>query len=421
MRPVYVIGTADTKGAELRYVRDLISEQGVPTVLVDVSTAGSGIGTGADVGPDEVAAHHPDGAAAVRSQDRGDAVAAMAVALEHFLVARSDQVGGVLGLGGSGGTALITPAMRALDVGVPKTMVSTVASGDVGAYVGPADIAMTYSVTDVAGLNRISRVVLGNAAHAIAGMVAHPIELPEADRPAVGLTMFGVTTPLVTMLGDRLAGDWEPLIFHATGTGGQSMEKLADSGLLAAVLDTTTTEIADHIVGGVFSAGAGRLDAIARSAVPWVGSIGACDMVNFTAQDTVPERFADRLLHVHNANVTLMRTTAEECRQIGAFIADKLNACPGPVRLLLPTRGVSMLDAPGQAFHDPEADEALMSTLEERVQQTEDRTVVRVDAHINDEAFADALLAAFAEVTGPPGSVGAPDTTAGQDTRSAEQ
>ncbi len=403
MRAVYVIGTADTKGAELRYVRDLIDAQGVPTVLVDVGTrsdgSGSGGGTGADVTAAEVAACHPDGADAVRSEDRGQAVAAMTVALERFLSGRAGEVGGVLGLGGSGGTALITPAMRALDVGVPKVMVSTVASGDVSAYVGPSDLTMTYSVTDVAGLNRISRVVLGNAAHAVAGMVAHPVELPEIDLPAVGLTMFGVTTPLVTALADRLADRFEPLVFHATGTGGRSMEKLADSGLLAAVLDSTTTEIADHLVGGVFSAGPGRLDAIARSRVPWVGSIGACDMVNFGARDTVPAQFADRLFHEHNAQVTLMRTTAEECRAIGEFLAEKLNACDGPVRLLLPTRGVSMLDAPGQPFHDPEADEALMTTLEDRVRQTADRQVTRVDAHVNDEAFADALLAAFDEVT----------------------
>jgi uncharacterized protein (UPF0261 family) len=277
-------------------------------------------------------------------------------------------------------------------------MVSTVASGDVSAYVGPSDIAMLYSVTDVAGLNRISRRVLGNAAHALAGMISHSIPDESADRPLVGLTMFGVTTPLVTCLARRLAPEFEPLVFHATGTGGQSMEKLVDSGLLAAVLDMTTTEIADHVVGGVFSAGADRLGAIARSGVPYVGSVGAVDMVNFGPLDSVPSQFRDRLLHVHNSQVTLMRTTADENVAIGCFIADALNRCAGPVRFLLPERGVSLIDAPGQPFHDPDADAALFETIERRVKQTRGRVVERVDANINDESFADRTLTHFTEI-----------------------
>ncbi len=399
MNRVYVVGTADTKGEELRYVRDLIAERGCHTTLVDVGTGG-GADDGADnvdVSPDEVAAHHPDGATAVQSDDRGTAVGAMAVALEHFMATRTD-VAGMIGLGGSGGTALISPAMRSLPVGLPKVLVSTVASGDVSPYVGPADIAMMYSVTDVAGLNRISRRVLGNAANAVAGMAANPVEVPASNRPVVGMTMFGVTTPLVTMLAETLEQSCDPLIFHATGTGGQSMEKLVDSGMIDAVLDMTTTEVADHLVGGVFSAGPDRLGAIARTGVPYVGSCGALDMVNFGAVDTVPAEFKDRLLHVHNANVTLMRTTPEENRQMGRFIATKLNQCQGPVRFLLPEGGVSMIDAPGQVFHDPEADAALFETIESEVEQTENRRIVRVPRNINDAEFAAAAMTHLDEV-----------------------
>jgi uncharacterized protein (UPF0261 family) len=380
-RRVLVVGTADSKGDELRYIEGIIRDAGVDVALVDVGT------TPHDEGPD-----------AVVSDDRGEAVGAMADALERWVGEHADEIAGIIGAGGSGGTSLVTPAMRALPVGVPKVMVSTVASADVSPYVGPADIAMMYSVTDVAGLNRISRVVLGNAANAMVGMVSNPIPPGDGDLPALGLTMFGVTTPLVTLLAERLAGRYDPLVFHATGTGGRSMEKLVDSGMIRAVLDMTTTEVADLIVGGVFSAGSDRIGSIARTGVPYVGSVGAVDMVNFGGLDTVPPQFADRNLHVHNPQVTLMRTTPEENVQIATFIADKLNACDGPVRFLLPEGGVSMIDAPGQPFHDPEADEALMSTLEEKVDQTSDRVLTRVPHNINDEGFAAAVLANFDEI-----------------------
>jgi uncharacterized protein (UPF0261 family) len=283
---------------------------------------------------------------------------------------------------------------------VPKVMVSTVASSNVAPYVGPADIAMMYSVTDVAGLNRISRRVLGNAANAIAGMVNGALPPSAGDLPPIGLTMFGVTTPLVTRLAEALSASYDPLVFHATGTGGQSMEKLVDSAMLVAVLDMTTTEVADHLVGGVFSAGPDRFGAIARTGIPYVGSVGAVDMVNFGALDTVPARFEGRNLHVHNPQVTLMRTTVEENRAIGEFIAEKLNACSGPVRFLLPEGGVSMIDSPGQPFHDPDADAALFETIEKKLVPTADRTLQRVPANINDGAFADAVLAAFDDVMG---------------------
>jgi uncharacterized protein (UPF0261 family) len=402
MSAVYVVGTGDTKAGELEYVKRLIEAAGVAAKFVDVGTTEHE--STADVTPHEVAAHHPDGADAVWSDDRGAAVAAMAVALEAYILANVDDVGGIIGAGGSGGTALVTPAMRALPVGVPKLMVSTVASSNVAPYVGPSDIAMMYSVTDVAGINRISRQVLGNAAHAMAGMVANDVAAGTDDLPPVGLTMFGVTTPLVTRLAEELGGRYDPLVFHATGTGGQSMEKLVDSGMVVAVLDMTTTEVADHLVGGVFSAGLDRIGAIARTGVPYVGSVGAVDMVNFGALDTVPSEFADRNLHVHNPQVTLMRTTAEENRAIGEFIAEKLNACDGQVRFLLPEGGVSLIDAPGQPFYDPDADEACFAAIEANVVQTERRTVTRVPANINDEAFVVAVLAAFDDVMSGAGS-----------------
>jgi uncharacterized protein (UPF0261 family) len=395
----YVVGTLDTKGAELCYLRDRVADAGVETTLVDVSTSGdeSAEAWRPDVPASEVAAHHPLGSGSVFTGDRGSSVLAMSEALTQFVLSRTD-LAGIVGAGGSGGTALITPSMRALPVGVPKMMVSTVASGDVGMYVGPSDIAMMYSVTDVAGLNRISRQVLGNAGHALAGMIGSRVPDAPADRPLVGLTMFGVTTPLVTRLARTLEPRFEPLVFHATGTGGQSMEKLVDSDMLAAVLDMTTTEIADHLVGGVFSAGPDRLGAIARSGVPYVGSVGAVDMVNFGPLASVPPAFRDRLLHVHNPQVTLMRTTADENVAIGRFIADALNRCDGPVRFLLPEQGVSLIDAPGQPFHDPDADAALFDTIERSVTPTRDRVVERVDANINDEIFAERVLAHFAEI-----------------------
>jgi uncharacterized protein (UPF0261 family) len=389
-RQVYVAGTCDTKGAELAYVRQLIAEQGVPAVLVDVSTQAHGFR--ADVSAAEVASYHPDGADAVFTGDRGRSVAAMAVALERFMQAR-DDVGGLLGLGGSGGTALVAPAMRGLPIGTPKLLVSTVASGNVAPYVGPSDIAMMYSVTDLAGLNRVSRIVLANAAHAMAGMALAAAPALTMNRPAIGLTMFGVTTPCVNRLIELLQDGHDCLVFHATGTGGQSMEKLADSGLLAAVIDVTTTEVCDLLMGGIFPCTQDRFGAIARSRLPYVGSCGALDMVNFGARESVPVQYCDRNLYVHNPQITLMRTTPEENERIGRWIGERLNRCDGPVRFLLPTGGVSLLDAPGQAFYDPKADAALFSALEQTVRQTDRRRLMQVPYAVNDPAFADLMLA----------------------------
>ena len=397
MGHAYVVGTFDTKGEELRYVADLVRRAGGTVTTVDVGTQGAPV-EGADVSARDVARHHPDGADAVFTGDRGRSVSAMAVALERFLPTRTD-LDGVLGLGGSGGTALVTPAMRALPVGIPKIMVSTVASGDVAPYVGPSDVTMMPSVTDVAGLNRISRRVLGNAAHALAGAVA---STPPAatDLPALGLTMFGVTTPCVTAVTDALADRWDCLVFHATGTGGRAMEKLVDDRLISAVVDVSTTEIADLVVGGVMAATEDRLGAVVRTGVPWVGSVGALDMVNFGAPDTVPERFRGRTFYEHNAQVTLMRTTPDECRAAAEFLAERLNASPGPVRLLLPTGGVSALDAPGAPFADSAADDALFSTLRAGLTPTAEHQVVESPHHLNDPEFAAALVAALEETTG---------------------
>ncbi len=397
MSRAYVAGTFDTKAAELRYIADLLRAAGLDVRTVDLGTQGEG--GAVDVPAAEVAACHPEGVAAVLGlDDRGRAVGAMAVAFERFVRSR-DDIGGLIGAGGSGNTALVTPAMRALPVGLPKVMVSTVASGNVAPYVGPADILMLHSVTDVQGLNRISRRVLANAAHALAGMMRLSAPAPDrADKPAVALTMFGVTTPCVQAVARALEADYDCLVFHATGTGGQSMEKLVDSGLVAGVVDITTTEICDLLMGGVLSAGDDRLGSIIRTRVPWVGSCGALDMVNFGARETVPAHYAGRNLYVHNPQVTLMRTTPEENVRIGEWLAERINRMDGPVRFLIPEGGVSLIDAPGKPFHDPEADRALFDTLAARIVATPDRRVIRLPYAINDPAFAAAVVEQFRAV-----------------------
>jgi uncharacterized protein (UPF0261 family)/ABC-type branched-subunit amino acid transport system ATPase component len=396
---VLVAGTLDTKGDELRFVRDLIRAAELPVRLVDLSTTGAH--SGADIPAHQIAAFHPRGAAGVFTGDRGRSVAAMAEAFARWVV-RHQGIAGIVSAGGSGAAALVAPAMRALPVGVPKLLVSTVASGEVGQYVGPADIMMMHSVADVQGLNAITEEVLGNAAQAMVGMVrARRAARPRAARkPAVGLTMFGVTTACVRQVTQALHDDFECLVFHATGVGGRAMEKLAEGGRLTGVLDITTTELCDMMMGGVFPATEDRLGAFVRTRLPYVGSVGALDMVNFGAPETVPERYRGRSLHAHNPQVTLMRTTAEECTAMGRWIGAKLNEMEGPVRFLLPEGGVSALDAAGQPFHDPRAREALFAALEDTVRQTGNRRIVRLPHHINDPAFAAALVAAFREIAG---------------------
>ncbi|CDX45487.1 conserved hypothetical protein [Mesorhizobium plurifarium] len=397
-KTVLVVGTFDTKGKELRFVADRLKSLGLPVRTVDLSTSGKP--SSADVPAMQVAGMHIHGSSAVFTDDRGGSVSAMAEAFARW-IEREPRIGGVISAGGSGGTTLATAGMRVLPVGIPKLMVSTVAAGDVAKYVGGADIMMFHSVADVQGLNSITEQVLSNAAHAMAGMVA---QLPNAEaweakrklaRPAVGITMFGVTTPAVQAVTKRLEADYDCLVFHATGIGGRAMENLGDSRLLSAFLDLTTTEVADMIVGGVFPATEDRFGAAIRSGLPYVGSTGALDMVNFGPRDSVPEKFRGRKFVIHNPNVTLMRTTRDENRVFGEWIGARLNAMNGPVRFLLPEGGVSMLDAPGQPFHDPEADNALFEAIEKTVRPTPLRHVERVRANINDTPFVDAVIGAF--------------------------
>lgn len=391
---VYIATTSDTKGKEQNYVRDLIAATGLKTVTVDLSTTSPSAASPADINASTVAAYHPQGAEAVFCGDRGRAIHAMAVAFERFILSRHD-VAGLIGLGGSSGTALITPAMQILPIGLPKLMVSTMASGDISGYIGASDISMMYSVTDVAGLNRISRQVLGNAAHQIAGAVKFHIQESHDAKPAIGLTMFGVTTPCIQAASKALEEEFDCLVFHATGSGGKAMEKLVDSHLLAGVLDLTTTEVCDLLFDGVLACGPERFDAIAKMQVPCVASCGALDMVNLGAPASVPEKYANRLFYNHNAQVTLMRTTVAENIAMAQWIGEKLNRCEGEVRFLIPEGGFSALDAPGQAFWHPEARDAFINTLESIVQQTEKRRIVRLPFHINDPLFANAAVEAF--------------------------
>jgi uncharacterized protein (UPF0261 family)/ABC-type branched-subunit amino acid transport system ATPase component len=402
---VLVVGTLDTKGEELRFIRDIVGGSGLRARLVDVSTGGKP--SSCDVSAQEIALNHARGGGAVFGPDRGTSVTAMAEAFANWLRRQAD-IAGVISAGGSGGASLVAPGMRALPIGVPKLIISSVASGDVAPYVGPADITMMYSVTDVQGLNSISRQVLANGANALVGMVkarlvdarAANAREPSADLPAVGLTMFGVTTPAVQQIAAALRSDSECLVFHATGTGGRSMEKLIDSGLLVGAIDITTTEVCDLLMGGVFPATEDRFGAIIRTRVPYVGSVGALDMVNFGAPDTIPERYRGRKLHVHNPQVTLMRTTAEENDRMGRWIGERLNKMDGPVRFFLPEGGVSALDAPGQPFWDPEADAALFRALDQTVRQTSNRQLIRLKGNINDPEFAVAIVAAFRSLIG---------------------
>lgn len=395
LSPVYVFATLDTKFEEARFLADAIEGEGVPAVIVDVGTLGAPQG---EPGIDRsvVAACHPEGKDAVLGHtDRGVAVMAMSRALREFMIdaEREGRCSGVIGLGGTGGTSMIAQAMRGLPIGFPKLMVSTVASGDTSGYIGTSDITMMFSVVDVAGLNRVSRKVYRNAAGAIAGMARLR---PAADdgKPSIGITMFGVTTPCVTAVREVLEGrGFDTLVFHATGVGGRAMEELAGSGLLDAVLDITTTEVADEVVGGVFAAGPDRFEAMLKNKMPYLLSVGALDMVNFGAVDTVPEKFKGRKLHVHNAAVTLMRTNIEENIAFAQWIAGKLNAYPdSPFTLLIPEGGVSELDKPGNPFHDVQADEALFSELEKCLKLGPGRKIVRYPYHINDPQFSDAIV-----------------------------
>jgi len=382
---VVVLGTLDTKGAELAYLRDRVREHGVDVILVDVGVFEPQVE--ADIGRSEVA---PNVAELAAGGDRGAAVGAMARGAAALAAKLHDEgrLDGIVGIGGSGNSSIATAAMRALPVGVPKLMVSTLASGDTRPYVGAVDVTMTYSVVDISGLNSISARILANAAGAIAGMAKANVPAFE-KKPLIGATMFGVTTPAVTRARERLEElGYEVLVFHATGTGGQSMEALVRGGYLAGVLDLTTTELADELVGGVLTAGPDRLEAAGAAGVPQVVSVGALDMVNFGPRETVPAQFEGRDLYVHNPTVTLMRTTPDENRELGRRIGSKLAAAEGPTALFVPLRGVSMIDVEGQPFWDPEADAALFDGLRATCESVETH---ELDLDVNDERFAVAM------------------------------
>jgi uncharacterized protein (UPF0261 family) len=386
---IALLGALDTKGAEYGFVKRCIEQRGHQTLVIDVGVLGAPA-LAPDIAREDVARAAGAHAAALRAQkDRGEAVALMsrgAAALLPRLFAER-RFDGVLAMGGSGGTSVACAAMRALPLGVPKVMVSTVASGDVSAYVGVMDIVMIPSIVDVAGINRISRAVFARAAGAICGMVETAVPAGE-DKPLIVASMFGNTTPAVERAKSILEReDYEVLVFHATGTGGRAMESLVEAGLIAGVLDLTTTEWADELVGGVFTAGATRLQAAAQHGVPAIVVPGCLDMVNFWAPSTVPARFNGRTFYPHNPNVTLMRTNIEENRQLGRILAGKLNRSTGPVTVLLPLQGVSMLDSPGGAFWWPEADHALFGALKAALRP--DIPVLELDCNINEPAFAE--------------------------------
>ena len=388
---VYAIATMDTKGEEIEFVATCLRSAGVTVRTVDVGTR-----LAPSRRPD-ISRETVTGGRIIPSIDRGVAVGSMSSLLTEFLLAeaRQDQVAGVIGLGGSGGTSLISAAMRQLPIGLPKLMVSTMASGNTAPYVGCSDITMMYSVVDIAGLNVVSECVLANAAHAMAGMVLNKAA-SVSTKPCLGMTMFGVTTECVTAVRESLESQGNDcLVFHATGTGGRAMEQLVRSGLIKGVLDITTTEVADEIVGGIMPAGADRFDAAIDAGIPMVLSLGAVDMVNFGALESVPKKFRQRNLRIHNAEVTLMRTSVAENRLIGQWIANKLNRCRTPVTVVIPEAGVSALDAIGMPFYDPKANRALFETLETTMQPASHRRIVRLPNHINAPEFSQALVNEF--------------------------
>lgn len=392
MATVVLIGTLDTKGAEYGFVRERLHAAGVDTVLVDCGTAGAPV-VEPDIPASEVAAAAgADLAALTAAGDRGAAVTTMARGAEAVALRLHGEgrLDGLLAIGGSGGTSIASAAARALPIGVPKLIVSTMAASDTRPIIGESDLILAASVVDVAGLNSLSRRILANAAAAMAGMVSQPPLEQGADRPLVAASMFGVTTPSVTQAREQLeASGYEVLTFHMTGTGGRSMESLIDGGFVAGVLDVTTTELCDELVGGVLSAGPDRLTAAGRRGIPQAVSLGALDMVNFGPRETVPAAFDDRNLYVHNDQITLMRTTPEECAALGREVAAKLSAATGPTALFVPLRGVSMIAVEGGPFHDPAADEALFAAVREGVGPNVE--LIELDLDVNDPAFSQAM------------------------------
>jgi uncharacterized protein (UPF0261 family) len=398
--PIILIGTLDTKGQELAFVRDLLKDAGLATIVIDGGIVGPPQFT-PDISREQVFTAAGTSLDAVRQEnDRGKAIAAAAEGVTHIV--RKLDVDGILALGGSAGTTIGTAAMRSLPFGVPKLMVSTLASGQVKQFVGVRDICMMHSVVDISGLNRISRTVLGNAAGAMIGMIRHcsqqrPVHPSQRDKPLVTATMFGVTTPCVEAARSIVEQhDFEVLVFHATGTGGMTMESFIRDGIIRGVLDITTTELADELVGGELTAGPDRLTAAGLRCVPQVISLGALDMVNFGPRSTVPGKFKDRRFYQHNTNVTLMRTTPEENDQLGKQIAQRASASRGPTAILVPLQGISAIDKEGQPFWWPEADQALFQSLRDWI--APQVQLIELDMHINDPAFAKAAAVKLLEL-----------------------
>ena len=391
-KTVGIVGTLDTKGMEFQFIKEQIEASGTSTCVVNTGIIGE-----PHLEPDVSAAEVAEAAgtslkALQDGGDRGVAVAAMAEGAAKIIAQlQSDgKIDGVISLGGSAGTTIGTTAMRAVPVGVPKIMVSTLASGDTSPYVDTKDVSMMYSVVDIAGINSLSRQILANAAGAIVGMVNAEVPAAE-DKPLIGATMFGVTTPCVTKARELLEdAGYEVLVFHATGAGGRAMEDLVKGGFIVGVLDVTTTELADELVGGVLSAGPDRLEAAGELGVPQVVAPGALDMVNFGPPDTVPEQFKDRTFYQHNPTVTLMRTTVEENAELGKIMGQKLSQAKGPTTVIIPKQGVSAIDQEGQPFYSAEAEAAWIENLKANL--GDNVTLIEMDNHINDDAFATKLV-----------------------------
>ncbi|WP_446470327.1 Tm-1-like ATP-binding domain-containing protein [Xenorhabdus stockiae] len=390
---VYIAATLDTKSTEVFYVSELIKKIGLVVRVVDLTTKPNQLVHEADVHSEIIADCHPDGKQAVFCSDRGEAIAAMAIAFRNYLQQQTD-IAAILGLGGSGGTALITFAMQSLPIGLPKLMVSTMASGNISGYIGVSDISMMYSVTDVSGLNFISRKILRNAAYQIAGSVYFndQEDIYFQQKPAVALTMFGVTTHCVQQITAKLETDYDCLVFHATGSGGKAMEKLVDSNLLHSVLDITISEVCNYLFGGVLACDEDRFDSIAQTKTPCVISCGALDMVNFGHPSTIPEQYKNRQLNHHNAQVTLMRTTREENHQLGMWLAEKLNRCEGEIRFIIPTGGFSALDIEGGVFWSPDTNNAFIQSFSTNYKITEKRKLIFSPYHINSTEFCEQVI-----------------------------
>ena len=394
MNKIAVLGTLDSKGHEHAFIADCLRRDGFEPVLIDVGTGGS---------PQVEPAICRERIVPQLKQpgDRGACVSQMAECVPAFVAKLADagEIDGIISLGGGGGTSIATAAMRALPIGFPKLMVSTMASGNTAHYVGSKDIVMMPSIVDVAGLNRVSRMIFTQAAAAISGMVRAKASGNDelTAKPIIAASMFGNTTDCVNLAKQDLEkAGYEVLVFHATGTGGRTMESLIESGMIAGVLDITTTEWADELVGGTLTAGPTRLDAAGKAGIPAIVVPGCLDMVNFGERDSVPEKYAGRSFYIHNPQVTLMRTTSKECAQLGKILAEKVNAYTAPVRVLLPTKAISIIGAEGQPFHDPKADAALFNAIHQHLNA--EVGVIEVDCEINDPAFAKACAKALLEM-----------------------